>query len=106
MLIGTVGGLRRDGAPEAGALLKLMLLLAAALALAFWLGFLARMAAFLAGFWLCVHRLPASRAVPLALLFGLALPWGFAWLTESPLWRGVVAPLVPGLVGGEVVPPL
>jgi putative tricarboxylic transport membrane protein len=106
VLIGTAGGLRREGAPEAGALLKLILLLAAALALAFWLGFLAGMVAFLAGFWLFVHRLPPRRAVPLALLFGLALPWGFAWLTESPLWRGVVAPLVPGIVGGEVVPPL
>jgi hypothetical protein len=106
VLIGALGGLRRGAVPEAGALLKLLLLLAAALAVAFWLGFLAGMAAFLAAFWLGVHRLPSGRAVALALLFGVALPWGFAWLTESPLWRGVVAPLVPGVMGGEVVPPL
>jgi hypothetical protein len=83
-----------------------MALLAVALAVAFWLGFVLGMAAFLLAFWLAVHGLPARRTLALAALFAIAVPAGFAWLTESPLWRGVVAPLVPGLIGGEVAPPL
>jgi putative tricarboxylic transport membrane protein len=106
VLATTLGGLRRATVPDAVALLKLSALLIAALALAFWLGFALGMAAFLLAFWLGVHRMAVRRAVPLALLFALLLPWGFSWLVESPLWRGVVTPLVPGLVGGEVAPPL
>ncbi len=106
VLAATVLRLARGGVPEAGALLKLAALLAAGLALAFWLGFLLGMAAFLLAFWLGVHRLPPRRALALAALFAVALPAGFTWLTESPLWRGVVAPVLPGLIGGEVAPPL
>jgi hypothetical protein len=64
------------------------------------------MTGFLLAFWLGVHRMRAARALPLALLFAVALPWAFSWLMEAPLWRGVIAPLVPGLVGGDVAPPL
>jgi 4-hydroxybenzoate polyprenyltransferase len=102
----TLIGLRRDGAPEAAALLKLGLLLGAALVLGFWVGFVAAMAAFLAAFWLGVHRMRPVRAIPLALGFGVAMPAAFALAVDSPLWRGIVAPLLPGLVGGDVAPPL
>jgi putative tricarboxylic transport membrane protein len=106
VLVGTWQARRVEAAPETGALLRLGLLLSGALALAFWFGFVVGMAGFLLGFWLGVHRLPARRAVPLALGVAVLLPWGFTWLTDGALWRGVVAPLVPGLVGGDVAPPL
>lgn len=96
----------RDGArvPEAVAMPRLALLLGGALALALWLGFLIGMVALLLAFWIGVQRRPLSRAVPMALVFALALPVGFAWLVQAPLWRGVVAPIWPGVLGGEVMP--
>jgi large-conductance mechanosensitive channel len=106
IVVTTLGGLRRVAVPDAAALLKLGALLLAALALAYWLGFVVAMTGFLLAFWLGVHRMRAARALPLALLFAVALPWAFSWLMEAPLWRGVIAPLVPGLVGGDVAPPL
>jgi hypothetical protein len=106
IVVTTLGGLRRVAVPDATALLKLGGLLLAALALAFWLGFVLAMAAFLLAFWLGVHRMRLARALLLALLFAVALPWAFSRLTEAPLWRGVLAPLVPGLVGGDIPPPI
>ncbi|MBU8546202.1 MULTISPECIES: tripartite tricarboxylate transporter permease [Roseomonadaceae] len=97
-------GREATAVPEAKATLRLALLLLAALAVALWLGFLAGMAAFLAAFWIGVQRRPLGRALALVAIFALALPAGFSWLVESQLWRGVVAPLVPGLLGGEVMP--
>lgn len=105
VLVGAVRG-RSGGSPEAGALIRLGAVLAAALAVAWWLGFVAGMAAFLLAFWIGVHRMAPARAATLALGFGVLLPWGFSVLVESPLWRGVVAPLVPALVGGDTAPPL
>ncbi|WP_237216048.1 tripartite tricarboxylate transporter permease [Falsiroseomonas oryziterrae] len=106
VLATTLRGLTREGVPEATATVKLGLLLAAALAVAFYAGFVAGMAALLLAFWLGVHRMPPGRALVLATIFAVALPIGFAWLVESPLWRGVVPEVVPGILGGDVAPAL
>jgi hypothetical protein len=95
-----------EAVPEAGATLRLALLLGVALVVALWLGFLAGMAALLLVFWGVVQRRPLRSTLALTALVAIALPLGFSWLVESPLWRGVVAPLLPGLLGGEVMPAL
>jgi putative tricarboxylic transport membrane protein len=106
VLVQTWRGRAPARVPEAAATLRLALLLGGALAVALWLGFLAGMAVLLLGFWGAVQRRPLAWVLVLTALFALALPVGFAWLVEAPLWRGVVAPLWPGAMGGEVLPAL
>jgi putative tricarboxylic transport membrane protein len=96
-----------DAAPGEGtALAGVMAVLAGTLLLGFFLGLYVAMTAYLLGTWLIQQRAPARLAVPLAIGFGLLMPLAFAWLADTPMWRGVVPVLVPGLVGGEVVPDL
>jgi len=97
---------RPGNGAEARALPVVALLLAGGLALTLLAGHAVGMTAFLFAFWAGLYRVPPLRALVLAAAFGAALPWGFAALTDSALWRGVVPALVPGLVGGEVMPAL
>ncbi|MCC7429087.1 MAG: tripartite tricarboxylate transporter permease [Alphaproteobacteria bacterium] len=89
---------------EARAFPRLALLLAATLLLALFAGHYVALGAFLVVFWAGIYRAPVGRSVALALLFGAALPWGFAQMTESSMWRGILPPLLPGFIGGEVMP--
>jgi putative tricarboxylic transport membrane protein len=96
-----------DAAPGEGvALLGVMLVVAATLAVAFLFGLYVALTLYLLGTWLLQHRAPARLAVPLALGFGLLMPLAFAWLADAPMWRGVVPEILPGLIGGEVMPDL
>jgi len=89
---------------EARAFPRLVLLLAATLLLALFAGHYVALSAFLLVFWAGIYRAPVGRSVALATLFGAALPWGFAQMTESSMWRGILPPLLPGFIGGEVMP--
>jgi hypothetical protein len=104
VLVETWRGRSGAAVPEAGATLRLALLIGAALVATLWLGFLIGMAGLLLVFWAGVQRRSLPRALVLAALFAVALPVGFAWLVEAPLWRGVIAPVWPGVIGGEVMP--
>jgi putative tricarboxylic transport membrane protein len=104
VLAETWRGRGREVVPEAGATLRLALLLGAALFAALWLGFLIGMATLLLVFWSGVQRRSLPGVLLLVALFAIALPIGFAWLVEAPLWRGVIAPILPGVMGGEVMP--
>jgi putative tricarboxylic transport membrane protein len=96
-----------DAAPgEGSGLLGVLAVTVAMLGLAFFAGLYVAMTLYLLFTWLVQQRAPARLAVPLALAFGLLMPLAFAWLADTPMWRGVIPELIPGIIGGEVVPDL
>lgn len=96
-----------DGEPgDAAALVGIAALLGLALGIALWAGFIAGMVAFLLAFWLGIHRQGPVRAAALTAGAGLVVPVLFRTLVDAPLWRGAMPALVPGFVGGDVLPAL
>ena len=91
---------------EGRALIGVLGVIGATLAVGFFLGLYVALTGYLLWTWLWQQRAPARIALPLAIGFGLLMPWGFAWLADTPMWRGVVPELLPGLIGGEVMPAL
>jgi hypothetical protein len=96
-----------DSVPgEGSGLLGVVAVVAVTMAVAFFLGLYVAMTGYLLFTWAVQQRAPARLVLPLAIGFGLAMPLGFAWLADTPMWRGVVPELIPGIIGGEVVPDL
>jgi putative tricarboxylic transport membrane protein len=96
-----------DAAPgETAGLLGVVAVTAATMAVGFFLGLYVAATLYLLFTWLLQQRAPGRLAWPLAIGFGLLMPLAFAWLSDTPMWRGIMPPLVPGLIGGEVVPDL
>ncbi|WP_431285770.1 tripartite tricarboxylate transporter permease [Humitalea sp. 24SJ18S-53] len=104
------GDLRRppdeDRPGESRAVMAVLAMLVGVLAVSFFAGLYVGTTLYLVGYWLLVYRAPWPRTLVLAACFGLLMPLGFAWLTDTPMWRGVLPEIIPGILGGEVMPDL
>ena len=50
--------------------------------------------------------LSARRAGMLALLLGVAMPVAFSLAVGMPLWNGLIPEILPGWIGGAIIPSL
>jgi hypothetical protein len=50
--------------------------------------------------------LSVMRSMTLALLLGLAMPVVFSLAVGMPLWNGLVPEILPGWIGGAIIPSL
>jgi hypothetical protein len=50
--------------------------------------------------------LGSARAAGVALLLGIAMPVAFSLAVSMPLWNGLIPEIVPGWIGGAIMPSL
>lgn len=56
--------------------------------------------------WLYVYGTPPRRMLILAMVYAVLVPFAFSALLGTPIWRGVIPEIIPGIIGGEIPPSL